>query len=93
MCRRLASGQLIYEFEFTARPALAAPSVIFSSDRINLVVCAIKPSQRQPSTTTASDESAAAPATAENVLFIIRRVDTGDIVAKAKPNYPEFRYS
>jgi len=27
------------------------------------------------------------------VLFIIRHVNTGNIVAKVKPNYPEFRWA
>jgi len=95
-CRRLPSGQAIYEFQFNTRPRLsdAFPSVIFTSDAVNLVVCAVLSPRRQNSDAmTSSDELTAASATVDNVLFIIRRVNTGHILAKAKPNYPEYRYS
>ena len=81
VCRCLPSGQPVYEFQFTARPALIGDSVILSSDGVNLVVCAVK--------STTADESA----TDDSVIFIVRRVVTGHVVTKARPNYPEFRYN
>ena len=80
-CRRLPSGESIYQFEFIAY--FTHQSVILSADRTNLV-CAVRTS---PDESTAESTSAA-----DCLLFTIRRVDTGHTVAKAKPNYPEFRY-
>jgi len=93
-CRRLPSGQSIYQFQFNARPRVcdSVPSIILTSDGVNLVVCAAKSSMRQNSAMlTSTDELLTAVATADNVLFTIRRVNSGDIIAKAKPNYPEYR--
>jgi len=80
-CRRLPCGQSVYQFNFNAPPQLtdSVPSIIFTSDGVNLVTWTVKPPA--DGVTPASD----------SVLFIVRRVNTGVIVAKTKPNYPEFR--
>ena len=93
-CRRLPSGQSVYEFLFSARPRVSDlfPSIILTSDGINLVVCAANSPKHQNSVAiTSSDETIAASATVDNVLFTVRQVNTGDIVAKAKPNYADYR--
>ena len=93
-CRRLPSGQSIYEFQFNVRPLVSdsVPSVIFSSDGVNLVVCGVNSSKHQHSgELTSSHDSATAAATGDDVLFIIRQLNTGNVVAKLKLNHPEYR--
>ena len=90
-CRRLPSCQSVYQFQFITPPSL---NVILTSDSLNLVVSTSKLAKHQQysSSVTSSDEVMPASATTDNELFIIRQVNAGNIVTKAKPTYPEYRY-